>query len=129
MQNEFVNRFYSSRRIVSISELTNTEQFDKAPVIDYINRWHALSLKCKDHLFESSTIEMCAQGMDCDILYILQVNKPKTFQELVTRAHDMALTIAYYGRRLQSMAPSRNISFTLKDSKESEHPYYEHDAS
>jgi len=38
MQNEFLNRFYSSRRIVSISELVNTKQFDEELVIDYINR-------------------------------------------------------------------------------------------
>jgi len=72
---------------------------------------------------------MCAQGMDWDILYALQVNKPKTIQELATRAHDMELTIAYYGRRLQddeSMAPPRNTSFKLKDSKES--TYSEFDA-
>ena len=60
------------------------------------------------------------------------MSKAKTFQELTTLAHDMELIIAYYGRQLkddESMAPSRNISFTLKDFKESEHPYYEHDAS
>ena len=125
MLNEFLNRFYSSRRIVSRSELANrpnTKQFDEEPVIDYINRWRALSLKCKDHLPESSAVEMSAQGMDWDILYALQVNKPTTFQKLATRAHDIELTIAHYGRRLQddeSMAPPRNTSFKLKDSKES----------
>jgi len=64
MQKEFLNCFYSSRRTVSISELGNTKQFDQEPVIHYINRWDALSLKCKDHLPESSTVEVCSQGMD-----------------------------------------------------------------
>jgi len=66
--------------------------------MDYINHWRTLPLKCKDHLPESFTIEMCAQGMEGNILNALQVNKPKTFQELETRAHDIKLTIAYYGR-------------------------------
>jgi len=130
MQNEFLNCFHSSRRIVNISELTKTKQFDKEPLIDYINPWRALSLKCKDHLSKSSAIEMCAQGTDWDILYPLQVNKPKTFQELTTVAHDMELIITYYRRRLQdheSVTPSRNISFMLRDSKESKHPYSEYD--
>ena len=70
MQNEFLNRFYSSRRIVSISELTNTKQYDQEPVINYINRWRALS-ECKDNLPESSAVKMCAQGMDSNILYAL----------------------------------------------------------
>ena len=43
---------------------------------------------------------MCTQVMDWDIIYALQVNKSKTFQELATQAHDMEFTIAYYGRRL-----------------------------
>jgi len=59
MQNDFLDRFYSSRRMVSLSELTNTKQFDQEPVIDYINCWRALSLKCKDHLSKSSAVEMC----------------------------------------------------------------------
>ena len=43
----------------------------------------------------------------------------------------MELAIAYYARRHhedKSMAPSRNISSMLRDSKASEHPYHEFDA-
>ena len=130
MQNEFVYRFYSSRRIVNISELANTNQIDQEPVIEYINRQRAFTLKCKDHLAKSSAVEMCVQGMDWDILYTLQINKRKTFEELATQAHGMELTIACYRRRLQddeSMASSRNISFMLRDSKESKYPYFEFD--
>ena len=63
IENEFLNRFYSTHRMVDISELTNTRQWDEEPLIEYVNRWHALSLKCKDHLPKSSAVEMCAQGM------------------------------------------------------------------
>ena len=65
--------------------------------------------------------------MEWDILYALQVNKPKIFQELATRAYGMELTTVCYRRLLQgdkSMAPSRNMSFMLGDSKESKHPYF-----
>ena len=82
MENEFLNRFYSAYHVVSIGELTNIRQGDKEPVIDYINRWRILSLKCKDRFPESFAVEMCVQWMDWDILYALQVNRPKTFQEL-----------------------------------------------
>ena len=79
MKHEFLNRFYSTQRIVSMTKLTNTEQWKDEPVLDYVNCWRSLSLECKDCLSETSAIEMCAQGMEWDILYALQVNKPKTF--------------------------------------------------
>jgi len=37
---------------------------------------------------------MCAQGMEWDLLYVLQMSKPRTFQELATKVHDMEMTIA-----------------------------------
>jgi len=74
---------------------------------------------------------MCAQGMEWDILYALQVNKPKTFQELVTRAHDMEVTIAYYRKQLNddgSITSSRNKSSMHRGSEENEFSYSESDA-
>jgi len=64
---------------------------------------------------------MCAQWMDCDILYSSQVNKSNTFQELTTRAHDMELTIAHYGRWLNNDGPTislRNRNSMLRVSHE-----------
>ncbi|KAI5340154.1 hypothetical protein L3X38_019428 [Prunus dulcis] len=37
MEREFLNRFYSTRRTVSMMELTNTKQRKDEPVVDYIN--------------------------------------------------------------------------------------------
>ena len=130
MESEFLNHFYNTRCIVSIIELTSARQWNNKPVIDYINRWHTLSLKCEDHLSESSTVEMCAQGMDWDILYALQVNKPKIFKELATQAHNMELTIVYCGGRPnddESVASSINEGSMLRDSKEKECLYSESD--
>ncbi|KAL0439902.1 UNVERIFIED_CONTAM: hypothetical protein Slati_2473200 [Sesamum latifolium] len=59
---EFLNCFYSTRRTVSMVELTNSRQWKEEPVIDYINRWRNLSLNCKDRLSETFAIEMCIQG-------------------------------------------------------------------
>ncbi|KAL0300028.1 UNVERIFIED_CONTAM: hypothetical protein Scaly_3062000 [Sesamum calycinum] len=38
LEQEFLNRLYSTRRTVSMVELTNSRQWKEEPVIDYINR-------------------------------------------------------------------------------------------
>ncbi|KAA0056791.1 ty3-gypsy retrotransposon protein [Cucumis melo var. makuwa] len=93
LEKEFISRFYSTRRTVSMIELTNTKQRKGELVIDYINRWRALRLDCKDRLTELSAVEMCTQGMHWGLLYILRGIKRCTFEELATRAHDMELSI------------------------------------
>ncbi|KAL0420450.1 UNVERIFIED_CONTAM: hypothetical protein Slati_3067900 [Sesamum latifolium] len=72
LEQEFLNRFYSTRRTVSMVELINFRKWKEEPVIDYINRWRNLSLNCKDRLSEASAIEMCIQGMHWGLRYILQ---------------------------------------------------------
>ena len=105
-------------------ELTNTKQWGNEPVVDYINRWHSLSLDCKDGLSEISAVEMCIQGMHWGLLYILQGIKPRTFEELATRAHDMELSIATHGStnppileksKKEVRKNDRNAKVSLKD--------------
>ena len=64
MDNEFLNHVYNTCHIISISKLINNEQGYKESIIDYINRWHTLTLKCKDQLPKCSAGEMCAQGVE-----------------------------------------------------------------
>ena len=71
LEREFLNRFYSTQRTVSMMELTNTKQWKDEHVVDYIHWWRFLSLDCKDRLSEISTVEICIQGMHWGLLYIL----------------------------------------------------------
>jgi len=109
-----------------MTELTNTKQWKDELVLDYINCWRALILECKDRLSEASAVEMCTQGMHWDLLYVLQMNKPKTFQEFGTKAHDMEVTIAscranpYYSIELKSdkVEFEKNVNFSKGMTKE-----------
>jgi len=38
MEQKFLNLFYSTQCVVSMTELTNTKQWKDEPVLDYINR-------------------------------------------------------------------------------------------
>ncbi|XP_070049532.1 uncharacterized protein [Nicotiana tomentosiformis] len=97
LEQEFLNRFYSMRRTMSMIELTNTRQRKGEPVIDFINHWRNTSLNYKERLSEASGMEMCIQGMHWGLRYILQGIKLSTFEELATRAHDMELSMASTG--------------------------------
>ena len=93
LQQEFLNSFYRTIRVVSMMELKKSRQGEDELVVDFINRWRSLSLNCKDHLKEISSIEMCIQGMNWGLHCILQGLKPNTFEEWATRAHDMELSM------------------------------------
>ncbi|TYK00107.1 ty3-gypsy retrotransposon protein [Cucumis melo var. makuwa] len=114
---EFLNRFYSTRHVVSMMELTNTKQRKGEPVIDYISRWRALSVDCKDKLTELSAVEMCTQGMHWELLYILQGIKPRTLEELATRAHYMELSIANRGAKDFLVQRTRSDKNEINDTK------------
>jgi len=130
MEQEFLNRFCSTQRTVSMTELTNTKQWKDEPVLDYINRWRSLSLECKDCLSEAFVVEICAQGMEWDLLYVLQMSKPRTFQELATKVHDIEMKIA--NRRCKSAISyefKKDKGETKKSSKPSKAPIKESMAS
>jgi len=66
---------------------------------------------------------MCTQGMEWDLLYILQMSKLRTFQELATKAHDKEMTIASCRNKSSSSSDSRKdkgeFNKNLKSSKSS----------
>ena len=64
--------------------------------------------------------------MAWDLLYVLQMSKPQTFQELATKAHDMGVTIASRHDSSLSFAETKrdrakvkkNVRFSKNSTKE-----------
>jgi len=100
-------------------ELTNTKQWKDESILDYINHWRSLSLKCKDRLSKASAVEMCTQGMDWDLLYVLQTSKPRTFQELATKEHYMEMMITIRRGKVSSTFEARKDKGDLKKNSKS----------
>ncbi|KAG9458163.1 hypothetical protein H6P81_002671 [Aristolochia fimbriata] len=99
LESEFLSRFYSTKRTVTLVELTNLKQRQGEKVIEYINCWRNLSLNYKEStsLSTQTSIDMCIRGMNWTLVYFLQSRKPRDFQELVTKAHNMEILIQEKG--------------------------------
>ena len=71
-------------------------------------------------------MEMCTHGMAWDLLYVPQMSKHQTVQELATEAHDMEVTIANHCDNSFSVAESKkdsakfrkNAKFSTSSTKE-----------
>jgi len=59
-------------------------------------------------------MEMYNQDMAWDLLYVLQMSKRRTFQELATKAHDMEVTIASCHDNSLSFAESKRDRAEVK---------------
>ncbi|CAH9125410.1 unnamed protein product [Cuscuta epithymum] len=122
MEREFLNRFYSTRRVVSLLELTTTRQWKDESVIAYIERWRDLALNCKERISTSSAIDMCIEGMHWELCYILKGVNPNTFDELASKARNMELSITSSRRKTVGMYPVNN-AVEQQDSKNGGKPF------
>lgn len=78
---------------MSMIELTNTHQRKDERFIYFIHHWRNIILNCKDRLNEAFTIEMRIQGIQYELLYILQGINPKSVKDFSIHAYDMGLSM------------------------------------
>ncbi|KAK3023177.1 hypothetical protein RJ639_043486 [Escallonia herrerae] len=84
IEHEFQNRFYNTRYSMSMMELTNTKQRKEESVVDYINRWLALSLDCKERIFEASTWKCACIGDHCTFFKVISPEPLRSWQHETT---------------------------------------------
>ena len=76
LEKEFLNRFFSARRVVSFMELATARQRKDERVDDYIERWKNLSYQCEESLKEETSVNMCIRGMRLNLQCLLQAKSP-----------------------------------------------------
>ena len=99
MQSAFLERFYSTQRIVGITELTQTEQGMNEKAADFINRWRNLSLHCSQPISEPEAVRMCTNNLRSDVAVQLQGVRPITFEDLASKATDIENYMQLMARR------------------------------
>jgi hypothetical protein len=86
MQDAFLECFYSTQRMVGITELTQTLQRSNEKAADFINRWRNLSLHCPQPITEPEAECMCMNNLSPDMAIYLQGVRPISFEELASKA-------------------------------------------
>jgi hypothetical protein len=89
MQDAFLERFYSTQRMVGITELTQTLQRPNEKAADFINRWRNLSLHYPQPITEPKAVRMCMNNLSPNMAIHLQGVRPITFKELSSKATDI----------------------------------------
>ena len=92
---------------MSMMKWSNTKQRKVELIVEHINHCQIQILDCKDQLSEIYAVEICIQRMHLGLVYILQGIKPRVFEELATRAHDMELRIASHGKTSHVFDPKK----------------------
>jgi hypothetical protein len=89
MQDAFLGCFYSTQRMVGITELTQMLQLSNEKTADFINRWRNLILQCPQPIMEPEAVHMCMNNLGPDIAIYLQGVRPISLEELASKATDI----------------------------------------
>jgi hypothetical protein len=86
MQDAFLECFYSTQRMVGITELTQTLQRSNEKAANFINRWRNLSLHCPQPITEPEAVRMCMNNLSPNMAIYLQGVRPISFEEFASKA-------------------------------------------
>jgi hypothetical protein len=89
MANAFRVGFAMISDKVNMADLANTKPKKGESMVDYINRWRNLSIKCDRTLTEDETINLIQKNIDGWMGMLLGVTKVNTFKDLLRAVSKM----------------------------------------
>ncbi|XP_068225055.1 uncharacterized protein [Palaemon carinicauda] len=89
LEDMFIQAFCTTERTVSITELAAMKQKDTETTNRFITRWKNEAIYCPQALEENQKVQMCYRNMHYHIHKNFLISPPTSFQELVTKAHDI----------------------------------------
>ncbi|KAK4394095.1 hypothetical protein Sango_1880300 [Sesamum angolense] len=119
-QQYFDGRCTPKQHIAHFIQICNNANIDgyhlrkNKPTIDYINRWHAISLNCKEKFSEASTREMHIQGYDFFTSSGLNKLNPDLTRERIHGMTEVQNELSRQGFRVDQ--PHTGLGFTLDES-------------
>ncbi|KAK4381112.1 hypothetical protein Sango_2999300 [Sesamum angolense] len=140
LEQKFLNRFYSTRRTVSMVELTDSRQWKEEPVLDYINRsFEELATRAHD-----MELSMIASGVEGPPVQEFCRNKEKQEMEKggkpfskAPSKESMAVNVAPFKLKSSAkdnVATRKNVHYerpqrklTLKEMQAREYPFLDFD--
>jgi hypothetical protein len=102
MQDAFLEHFYSTQRMVGITELTQTLQRSNEKAADFINMWRNLSLHCPQPIMEPEVVHMCMNNLSPSMAIYLHGVRPISFEELASKATYIQNYIQHITQQLRS---------------------------
>ena len=86
IQRAFLAQFVSSKKKVSIVDLTDAQQKLNESVNDFITRWRGLNLQSSKKLTEQFVVQMCSNNLLPEIATFIGIAEPQSFDALVSKA-------------------------------------------
>lgn len=84
MKATFVDHFYTTRLCVSLKELSDINQERDEPIMNFINRWRALSLHCSQEMMQEEAVKLYTSGLHPWIQLQIRGVTPNIFDHLST---------------------------------------------
>jgi hypothetical protein len=114
MADSFRARFVMVSDKINIADLASTKPKKGEPMIDFINRWRNLNIKCDRKLTEDEAVNLIMKNIDGWMGMLLGVTKVNTFKDLLRSVSNMEKMSPHTMPSFMSNRPQRGTRAETK---------------